>query len=147
MKDVIALSEKKTRKPRTSAEVKRYGHAEGTDRSANFNVVEYAVRDMFKGKSISAAAKATAKKFSGFENWVFGPGVTTIDPKALETALWDRMAEHAVNTLPSYKAGKEHWVLGGTLQFYRQKPTARTRLKALIIEKLGRDPFTSDDGT
>lgn len=55
MKDVIALSEKKTRKPRTSAEVKRYGHAEGTDRSANFNVVEYAVRDMFKGKSISAA--------------------------------------------------------------------------------------------
>ena len=31
---------------------KRYGHAEGTDRSATFNVVEYAVQDMFKGKSI-----------------------------------------------------------------------------------------------
>lgn len=133
---------------------RRYGHADGTDRSKSSTVVEYAVQDLFKGKSPSAAAKHTAKKLSGYENMFLGPGITVIDPKALEAALWDRMANFAVTGIAKYKEGKEHWALDGTLQFFHQtplgtpsKPAVRAKLKALVIEKLGRDPFIEDDGT
>ena len=128
---------------------RRENPIDGTDRSDTFNVVEYAVRDLFKGKSIRSVARATAKKFSGFENYLLGPGVTIIDPVALEAALWNRMAEYAVAAIPKLRVGKEHFALGGTLQFYRQAQTsdARAKLKSLVVEKLGSDPFTSDDGT
>lgn len=129
---------------------RRENPIDGTDRSDTFNVVvEYAVRDLFEGKSIRSAARATAKKFSGFENYLLGPGVTIIDPVALEAALWNRMAEYAVAAIPKLRVGKEHFALGGTLQFYRQAQTsdARAKLKSLVVEKLGSDPFTSDDGT
>jgi hypothetical protein len=105
------------------------------------------VQELFKGKSPSAAAKHTAKKLSGFENMFLGPGVTTIDVKALEAALWDRMAEYAAKGVRHFKAGKEHYTLGSTLQFFHQKPALRTKLKELVIAKLSADPFTADDGT
>jgi hypothetical protein len=126
---------------------RRYGHAEGTDRSTNPTVVEYAVQDLFKGKSPAAAAKATAKKLSGHENFFLGTGVSTIDPQALEAALWDRLATFAAKDVASLKIGKEHYALGGTLQHFNQKPALRARLKAAVIAQLGRDPFTADDGT
>jgi L-alanine-DL-glutamate epimerase-like enolase superfamily enzyme len=132
---------------------RRYGRADGADRSTNPTVVEYAVQDLFKGKSPAAAAKHTAKKLSGGTNMFLGPGITTIDPKALEAALWDRMAEYAARGVPKYTGGREHYALGGTLQFFKQtpfggvdKPAARAKLKALVIAKLGHNPFTSDDG-
>jgi hypothetical protein len=130
------------------------GTTSGEDRSTNPTVVEYAAIEMRKGKSPLAAANRTAKKLSGGENMFLGPGVTVIDPKKLEGALWDRMAEDAAKGLVHFREGKEHYVLGGTLQFYKQapfggasKPAARSKLKALVIEKLGRDPFLSDDGS
>jgi len=133
---------------------RRYGRAEGTDRSVNPTVVEYAVQYLFKGKSPAVAAKATVKKLSGHENFFVGPGVSTIDPKALEAALWDRMAEFSAKGASKYATGKEHYALGGTLQYFKQTPfgvpsksAVRAKLKALVIEKLGRDPFIADDGT
>jgi hypothetical protein len=133
---------------------RRYGRAEGVDQSTNSTVVEYAVQEMLKGKSPAAAAKRTVKKLSGGTNMFIGPGVVQIDPKALEAALWDRMAETAIKVLPQYAAGKEHYVLGGTLLRFSQtalgipaKPAMRARLKALIVEKMSNNPFTSDDGT
>ena len=129
------------------------GTSSGEDRSTNSTVVEYAAIEMRKGKSPMAAANRTAKKLSGGTNMFLGPGVTTIDPKKLEGALWDRMAEHAAKGLVHLREGKEHYTLDGTLQFYKQapfggasKPAMRSRLKTLVIERLGRDPFTSDDG-
>jgi hypothetical protein len=126
---------------------RRYGRAERTDRSVNPTVVEYAVQDLFKGKSPAAAAKATAKKLSGTDNFFIGPGVSTIDPKGLEAALWQRLAEFAAKGATSFKAGKEHWALGGTITHFHQKSTIRAPLKAAVIALLGRDPFTADDGS
>jgi hypothetical protein len=130
------------------------GTVSGHDRSSDPTVVEYAVQDLFKGKSLKAAANHTAKKLSGHENMFLGPGVTVVDPKKLEAALWDRMAERAAKGVAKYAEDKNHFVLGGTLQFYMQtpfgqpdKPAMRKRLKELVIEKLGRDPFLFDDGS
>jgi hypothetical protein len=122
---------------------------EGTDRSTHPTVVEYAVQDLFKGKSLAAAANRAAKKFSGGENMFFGSGVTLIDPRALEAALWNRLAEHAAKSISKYPSNAEGW-LNGTLQHFGQtpfggqsKPALVTKLKALVIEKLGYNPFSS----
>ena len=129
------------------------GTVPATDRSTDPTVVEYAVQEMFKGKSPAAAAKRTAQKLSGSENFFLGSGVTTVDPKALEGALWDRLAAYAAKSVGGIAAGKEHYALDGTLQYFKQvpfggtsKPAARSKLKALVVERLGHDPFTSDDG-
>ena len=125
------------------------GTVSGHDRSDSPTVVEYAVQDLFKGRTPKAAANATAKKLSGHENFFLGPGVTVIDPKKLEAALWDRMAEYASKSAVKFKPEKNHYALGGTLSFYKQpvKPEVRSRLKQLVIEKLGHDPFLQDDGS
>jgi hypothetical protein len=112
-------------------------------------VVEYAVQTMIKrGLAPSAAAKDTVKRLGTTTTNVFlGPGVTVIDTGALEAALWDRLAEFAAKGATSFKSGKEHFALGGTIQYFHQKPTIRARLKEAVIAKLGRDPFTADDGS
>jgi hypothetical protein len=122
------------------------------DRSTNPTVVEYAVQDLFKGKSLAVAAKRTVEKLSNSENMFLGPGVTVIDAAQLEAALWDRLAESVVKSLPRLAPGKEHYALDGTLGYFKQfklgtkpKPAVRARLKKLVITKLGYDPFTSDD--
>ena len=116
-----------------------------TDRSGEFNVVEYAVRSMFKGKSVKSAAVFTAKKLSGVENFFLGPGITIVDPVKLEAAIWQRMVEYVLKALPKIRPGKEHYALEGTVQFYKQPPRARIKLKQLVVEKLGCDPFSGDD--
>jgi hypothetical protein len=121
--------------------------SEGTDRSTEFNVVEYAVQSMFKGQSLANAAKSTARKLSGHENMFLGEGVTLINPKKLEEALWGRMADVAIKAIPKYTTGKEHFALGGTLSFFHQKPELRVELKKHIVRKMGHDPFPNDDGT
>ena len=117
----------------------------GTDRSTHPNVVEYAVQSLFKGKSPKSAAQHTAKKHSGSENFFFGPGVTTIDATLLEDAVWERLVDFAIKGVKSFKAGKEHYALDGTLQHFKQKPALRTQLKQRVIQRLGHDPFSQDD--
>jgi hypothetical protein len=128
------------------------GTTSGEDRSSSPNVVEYAVQDLMKGKTPRAAALHTTKKLSGQDNFFLGPGVTTIDPKKLEAALWDRMAEFASKAAVRSKPGTEHYALQGTLSHFHQakvgemaKPADRSRLRTLVIEKLGRNPFTVDE--
>jgi hypothetical protein len=116
----------------------------GTDRSTHPTVVEYAVQDLFKGKSIAAAARATAKKLSGFENMFLGPGVTLVDAKELEAALWTRLVEYVVSRMKHIRIGYEHFALDGTLKHFHQKPTERAKLKALVIKAVGRDPFVGE---
>ena len=74
------------------------GSVDEVDRSTDENVVEYAVQAfIFKKKATpKAAAVATAKKLSGGENMFLGPGVTIIDPKKLEDAIWGRVIDTAV---------------------------------------------------
>ena len=69
------------------------------DRSTDDTVVEYAMRLVFKGKSPSAAAKATSKKLSGGTNIFLGGGVTTVNPESLEAAIWDRFVPTAKKAL------------------------------------------------
>lgn len=64
--------------------------SEGVDRSTDNTVVEYAMREVFKGKTPRLAAKYTAKKIAGGENIFLGPGVSVIDEKVLEDAIWER---------------------------------------------------------
>ncbi len=124
----------------------------GTDRSTSETVIEYAVQDLMKGKSPAAAAGRAARRLSGGENMFLGPGVSVIDPARLETALWDRLAERVVKSLRHYAVGKEHYALEGTLHYFNQiklgelpKPAVRAKLKALVVAKLGRDPFIHDE--
>ena len=116
-----------------------------TDRSTHPTIVEYAVQSLFKGKTPGGAARHAAKKHSGTENIFFGPGVTTIDAKQLEDALWARMADYAAKGATRFKTGKEHFALDGTLQHYQQKPALRAELKRRVIERLGHNPFSQDD--
>lgn len=117
--------------------------------STNGTVVEYAVQEMFKKKSPSAAAKSTVKKLGGYKNVFVGGGSEPldIDEKELEEALWDRLANYTASAIPRFKAGKEHYALGGTISHFEQKPSIRKKLKERVIASLGSDPFTSDDGT
>lgn len=118
---------------------------EETDRSTSPTVVEYAVQSMFKGQSLQQAAKTTAKKLSGGTNMFLGPGVTLINPKSLEEALWTRLVTLAVTAIPKFKAGKEHYAIDGILSQFNQKPKLRAEFKKRIVAAIGRDPFTSDD--
>ena len=113
----------------------------GTDRSDHPNVVEYAVRSMFKGQTIVRAAKSTAKKLSGSENMFFGSGVTVITPKRLEEALWSRLVGAVTAFLPKIKPGMEHFALDGVLQQFNQPATMRVELKRRVVAELGNDPF------
>ena len=114
------------------------------DKSTNPTVVEYAVQYLFKGKSPATAAKETAKKLSGSENLFLGPGITSIDPKKLEAAIWDRLVEFTITNLKRNKAGFEHYALNGTILNFRQKPQIRAELKKRVIKEMGHDPFPND---
>ena len=92
-----------------------------SDRSKHPTVVEYAVQELMKGKSPKVAAARTAKKLSGSENMFLGPGVSVIDPKILEEALWERLVEFAVNLAKSQDV---EWAVASTLQHFEQEPLA-----------------------
>lgn len=124
------------------------------DYSKDGTVVEYAVQSMFKGKSLRAAARATAKKFHGQQNMFIGSfDQISIDPDVLEDALWDRLVGFTTASMPKLKAGKEQYALYGALQHFNQcdKSTMRVKdtdyreLKKRVVAALGGDPFTSDE--
>ena len=111
----------------------------GADRSTHGTVIEYGAREMMKGKSPAAAAKATAKKLSGAANAFLGSPTEPvyIDPAALEDALWTRLVEFTTKALGSYKQGKEHWAIDSTVQHFKQSPKIREALKKRIVAALG----------
>ncbi len=55
------------------------------------------------------------------------------------------MVDFVVDGPKSYKSGKEHYALNGTLQHYEQAGKFRPELKRRAIERLGYDPFPNDD--
>ncbi len=114
------------------------------DRSTHPTVVEYAIRELFKGKSPAAAARFTEKKLSGARNVFLGPGVSTVSAPALEAAIWDELRDIVINGLPNVKPGFEHFVLYGTLERFKQKESLRGKLKAMVVKKMGRVPFPND---
>ena len=113
------------------------------DRSTHPNVIEYAVHYLFQKKSPRAAAQATARKLSGTDNIFLGPGTTTVDPETLERALWEKLTDLVISRIPKNKKGFEHYALDGTVQQFRQEgnKTVRPKLKQLVVQKLGHDPF------
>jgi hypothetical protein len=124
------------------------------DYSRDGTVVEYAVQSMFKGKSLRAAARSTAKKFDGQQNMFIGSfDQISIDADVLEDALWDRIVGFATASMPKLKAGKEQYALYGALQHFRQcdsktmkvKDEVYQELKKRVVAALGGDPFTSDE--
>lgn len=66
------------------------------DRSNHPNVVQYAVITLMKGKTPASAAKSTAKKLSGVDNMFLGPGISLVDPVALENAIYEYMVQHSL---------------------------------------------------
>lgn len=123
-----------------------------TDRSTNPNVVEYARRTLTSGKrkrmSPKLAAEDTAKKFSGFENMFFGPGITLIDAKVLEDALWDQMVDKTIAIArdqkePQYAAMSTLQGMGLMDASFKVDPKLESELKKRTIAKLGTDPFSA----
>lgn len=114
------------------------------DRSDHPTAVEYGVRELMKGKSPAAAAKSTAKKLSSHPNVFLGSPTDPvfIDPKTLETKLWHRMRDFVISNIAKMRPGKEDYALDGAAQHFNQKPEIAETLRELVIEKLGRDPFS-----
>jgi len=113
------------------------------DHSEHPTAVEYAWHSVMRGKSPAAAAKFTEKKLSGSENLFFGGEIVRIDPVKLEAAIWKRLAERVIDGLPKVRPGKEEYVLDGVLQGFQQSPALREKLRARVIDELGRDPFSA----
>ncbi len=116
----------------------------GQDRSTHPNAVEYAVQDLFKGKTPKKAAERTAKKLSGQPNMFLGvhpPNVVKIDARQLEDAVWDRIVDFTLKGVTRFKPDKAHYALDGAIQHFRQLPGLRAELKRRVITRLGRDPF------
>ena len=111
--------------------------------SRNQTVVEYAAQTMVKGKSPRASARSTAKKLSGSTNMFIDSSgaVIEIDERELEAALWDRLADLVIRAYPKYAVGKEDWAIDGVLQHFEQNQKMKNELRAVVVRKLGRDPF------
>lgn len=87
--------------------------------SLNQTVVQYAVQEMFKGKSPAVAARNTAQRLNGGTNmFIDSAHEVGIDPTELEDALWKNMADYA--TAYPIKPGDERNVARGTLMYFKQ---------------------------
>lgn len=117
------------------------------DRSADPTVVQYAMQYIYKGKSPSAAAAATAKKLSGSENMFlgYGSGPVFIDPQRLEEAVWSSMVDNAKALIGKLKEGKEHFALDAAVESIKKPAPVRAELKRRVIASMGMDPFRGDD--
>ena len=116
----------------------------GKDQSTHGTVIDYAVQELFKGKSIKKAAEITTKKLAGAPNMFLGvhpPDVVKIDPAQLEEALWARLVDDVIKSIAIFKPDKAHWTLDSVIQKFKQRPSMRKELKRRVIERLGRDPF------
>jgi len=116
----------------------------GHDRSDHGTVVEYAVRELFKRKSPATAAKNTVKKLSGYENFFLGKGVTLVDAKKLEAAIFDRIANVVIDNISHVKEGMEHIALDMAMNHFVQGKLVRKKVKSIVIKKLGKNPFSGD---
>lgn len=110
------------------------------DHSTHPVVVEYAVRSLFKGKSPAAAAKLTSKNLGGFTNYFVASGSETleIDPKTLENAVWNRIADLAISNLSLVRQGKEDFAVGMAADHFRLKAADEAKLTKIVVAKLGR---------
>jgi hypothetical protein len=131
------------------------------DRSTDETVMEYAKQFLLKKKvkTIAAAARSTAKRLSGGENMMLGPGVTIIDAKKLEATLsayirdygnqngiW--MAQHTFNLSDdeaaklgisgSVRAGL---MLSAGMKYDPENPAHRQELADKMKAKLGAAGF------
>ena len=123
--------------------------ADVVDRTTNSTVIQYAVQSILKGKSVKAAAAHAAKNFSGSSNMFLGPGINFVDADGLEAALWDYLADNTIENLGRVKAGAEDFALGSTLSLFfgldaAKQDKNRPKLKALVISRLGHNPFKAD---
>ena len=104
------------------------------DHSHNDTVVEYAVRYLFKGKSVARAAQETARKLSGSTNLFIGGGVeeVVIDPSRLEDAIWARLVEQARKNLARVRPGAEDFAIGGVVDYFRLGKADEAKLHKLL---------------
>lgn len=126
------------------------------DKTEHPSVIEYAAISLIKGKSPTAAAEYTVKKLAGRTNMFLGPGTVEIDSKRLESLLYDRMAESAIQSMRKWppKEGKARLV--GYLQKYFPDKAGAARaipqktyveVTKRIVSELGTNPFTDDPAT
>lgn len=106
--------------------------------SSHPTVVEYAVQEMFKGKSPKvAAANAAARLNGGINMFIDTKNDVEIDPAELEEALWMNMAKYA--TKYPIKPGEERNVARGTLAHFQQwkwgKPP-KTKMEDMLMERM-----------
>jgi hypothetical protein len=112
------------------------------DQSLHPTVVEYGVRMMMKRKGPRAAAQVTAKKLSGeWEIPLLGVQDSSIDPKVLEGALWDRLVDQVVENIGRFKPGTEEIALGAALDHFKQGRATEAKLRKLVVRRLRRDPW------
>jgi hypothetical protein len=115
------------------------------DHSAHPTVVEYAVREMLKGKKGPvASARFTAKNLNGYDNmFIDTTGPVSIDPKKLEAEIWGRLIDQVKKNIDSFKPGKQDMALGAAADFFKLGKRDEAKLKKLASKRLG-VKFTED---
>jgi hypothetical protein len=119
---------------------------EEADHSKHNVVVQYAVIEMQKKKSPKTAAEITLKKLSGASNLFIGSGmdIVSIDPVTLENHLYETMVQNIIGNISRYKPEVAYdYSLLGTLGLYRQDKKVGKKLKKMVIDKVGKDLFSS----
>jgi hypothetical protein len=119
---------------------------EESDHSKHSVVVQYAVIEMQKKKSPKTASEITAKKLSGASNLFIGSGmdIVSIDPVTLENHLYEIMVQNIIDNISRYKPEVAYdYSLLGTLGLYRQDKKVGKKLKKMVIDKVGKDLFSS----
>jgi hypothetical protein len=126
-----------------------YGNPENVrDRSTHPTVVAFALKKLYRGGTPTTAARSTEKTFAGKENIMFfGPGVSKIHVPTLVKTMWASLADSVISSMKRFPPGKEHFALDGVVRLYKLNQWGSRRvLKKLVVEKLGSNPFTNDDG-
>ncbi len=113
-------------------------HTPNARHSTHGTVIEYAVQEMFKGKSPSVAAKNTAAKLNGGTNmFIDSVNETDIDPRELEDALLDRMSSYAAQgrVAPGQELGAVRGALMNFNQWQWGKPP-KVKLEQELLRRL-----------
>jgi len=92
------------------------------DFSDDSTVVEYAARQLMKRKrtTVAKAAKETAEALSGGTNLFIGGGhrEVEIDPRKLESALWEYLVEFAQEQVRQFAPGMGHIAVAATINHF-----------------------------
>jgi hypothetical protein len=109
------------------------------------NIVEYAIREVMKGKKPSTAARITRDRHRNSHNVFLGGNVGELSTILIEDRIWSRLVQFAKSGMASMKPGMEHYAIGSTIHHFNLPMSCRSELKRRLVKETG-FKFPNDDG-